>query len=314
MTPSNFKIAIKHMDEMTLLLITTSDHEFIALACMRDMQNNFGLEVLIAVARPTFGYFLYQSMAKYANILGKGITSSRDGCTLNASINIWKKLSATINPNNKRKLPISINQYVIDELSDSASEHELQALSYSYSIPASKAFINSLVFLSNNNNTNEAIAIRKVIDASKVYFSTSFNNNSSSWIDKDLPINKENPIYSNTIKCHVGDILIDKGTFLSVLNDIKCGRLSRSMGLIECAIDIDGDLVFFDGHHRYVEAILKGESHVLVRVVHSEYVNGFISDIERPNKNDIISIKDIYTQCASSKAQMSSSLFNLTTL
>lgn len=293
MTPNNFKIAIRHVDGMTLFLITTSDHKFIARACMRDMQNNDGFDVMLAVARPTFGTLLYQSMAKYASILGKGIASSRDGCTEHASINIWKTFNKTISPNNKTKLPNTLNEHVINDLSPSESE----AFTYSYSIPASDAFISSLVFLGDNNNTNEAAAMREVMSASRSYFTTSYYAKGSAWINESLSLESDETTTLTTRKYPVGNILIDKGTFLSTLRDIRDGHVSRSPGPIECVIDIDGDLVFFDGHHRYIESILKGDTHVSICVVHSEYTHGFISDVERPNKADLISLADIYAYC-----------------
>lgn len=184
MTPNNFKIAIKHVDETTLFLITTSDYKFIARACMRDMPMNGGFEVTIAVARPTFGTFLYQSMAKYASILGKGIASSRDGCTRDASINIWNTFNKTINPKNKKRLPSLLNEDVAKGRSPSDSE----AFTYCYSIPASDSFVSSLVFLGDKNNTIEAVSMREAMNASNSYFITSYYNRGSAWINEKFPI------------------------------------------------------------------------------------------------------------------------------
>lgn len=288
MKPSNFKIGVKHSGDITTMLITTCDNKFVGRACMKDMIDHCGLEVLATVSSPEFSTFLYQSMAKYAYTKGKSIASRRDGATHYPATNIWNSLYQTLSINNKIKIPEQLNRNVIMM----NPEYE-NAFTHSYFIPTSEAFISSLIDLNEHPARDNEAEMIKQLQLTEHYFDMSSRNNGSEWTEEQAPFESKVATTMTTEKHVVGDILIDKGTFLSVLDDIKNGLVSRSSGPIECVIDIDGDLVFFDGHYRYVEAILKGRTYVLINTIHSEYVNGFIPDVERPNKKELISISDI---------------------
>lgn len=289
-TPNNLKTGAIKIENLITLIITTSDDQFIGRVEMRELDNTEVLEVFSATARPTFGNLLYQSAAKYAFNEKKSITSSRDGATRGAALSIWERFYKTFNPLNIQVLPEHLNIEVMDGL----EEDEYKPFIHSYFMPSSKAFNVTFVDLNKDNTSESAQGLLKALEESKEHFYTSYELDGNKWIDEDFPLAE---IYTTTyplkISLPINNILIDYDTFKAVERDIAQGQGSRTDGPIQCVVDIDGDIVFIDGHHRYIEAINNGKTEIEVVIEHNEYIQGFTHDVDRPNKNKIISVEKI---------------------
>ena len=283
--PQDFLIGVKKEEHYTDMLILTNDKKFIGRSVMKHHEDTNVIEVISAVARPTFGTLLYQSMAKYAFNQEKGIASSRDASTRGAALEIWTNFYKTINPNLVKNIPEYLNREVKEDL----LEHEYKPYIHAYSLPTSSAFNNSLIDIKKHPESEDARALEKGFDESDEHFITSYDLDGSKWIDEEdpLPIDFTSK-YPQQVELNISDILIDHDIFDAVKKDIENGKLSRTDAPIQCVIDIDGDIVFIDGHHRFVEAIIAGESEIEAVIEHNEYLHGFMEDVDRPNKNNLI--------------------------
>lgn len=287
------KTGVVKLENIIIMIVATNDNQFIGRAEMREIAGEDVLEVLSAVARPTFGTLLYQSMAKYAFNINKNIASSRDALTRGAALSIWEKFYKTLNPLHIKLLPAHLNVEVVDGL----EEDESKPYTHAYRIPSSKVFNASFVDLNEDSVSEDALGFLKLIEESDQHFITSYELDGNKWIDEDHPLlNTSTPVYPFTSIVPIGDILIDHGTFLSVKRDVDNGAVSRTTTPIQCVVDVDGDTVFIEGHHRYVEAIIAGKKEVEVIFEHNEYLHGFTEDVHRPDKSTLISLKEIYSE------------------
>lgn len=289
------KTGVIKLENIVILIVATNDNQFIGRAEMREINGEDVLEVLSAVARPTFGTLLYQSMAKYAFNINKSIASSRNGLTRGAALTIWESFYNTVNPLHIKLLPTHLNLEVVDGL----EEDESKPYTHAYRMPSSEVFNASFVDLNKDSVSEDALGLLKLIGESEQHFFTSYELDGNKWIDEDHPLlNTSKPVYPSTSIVPVGDILIDHGTFLSVKRDFDNGAVSRTTTPIQCVVDVDGDTVFIEGHHRYVEAIIAGKKEVEVIFEHNEYLHGFTVDVHRPDKSDLISLEQMHSEIA----------------
>lgn len=303
----NYKILTKKNMSHHEMLILTEKNEFIARGSMSEYQRHNLLEVVSSVARPGFGTFLYQSMAKYAAHANAHIMSSRDGNTRSAALDKWDDFFERINKLHRKKIPDYLNEGVLEDV----EEFEVRSMIEAYRMPTSALFIGSLIEIDKLPSSEQSDYIER-FDATEDYFSISYELDGSKWIDEDVPLEDEILSYPLKTKIKVKDIVIDNEMFNEVSNNILEGRGTRSSGPIDCVIDIDGDIVMMDGHHRLVNAILNEIEEISVIIHENEYLYGFCEDVDRPNKQDIkIFENEKIKNEPSNKRQLSESEFSM---
>lgn len=282
------KIAMVRTGDYLQVVLHTEEHHVIAYASLKTHPAEGLIETINTFARPQFGTLLYQSLAKIADVEDKFLISARDGDTRGPAYAQWVKFKNTLN----RAFCTAIPEYLNREVRDNFYEDEDYApLVQGYRIPASKSFKASVV---DGSGTPKEHPTRVMVKQGEEFFSTSYHLDDNKWINEVMPLPdsyapRKYPLRG---KVKVEDVNVDKGTLQHVLSDIEKEQYSHSTLPITLAIDIDGDLIFDDGHHRYVEAILRGEKEIDVIIVGNEYINGFVEDLHRPNKKDMFTFLD----------------------
>ena len=282
------KIAMVRTGDYLQVVLHTEEHHVIAYASLRAHPAEGLIETINTFARPHFGTLLYQSLAKIADVEDKFLISARDGDTRGGAYNQWVRFKNTLNS----AFCISIPEYMNSEVREQFYEDEDYApLVQGYRIPASEIFKASIV---DGSGTPKEHPMRVMVKQGEEFFSTSYHLDDNKWINEVMPLpdNYAPRKYPLRGKVKVEDVHVDRGTLQHVLSDIVKEQYSHSTLPISLAIDLDGDLIFDDGHHRYVEAILRGEKEIDAIIVGNEYINGFVEDLDRPIKTDIFTFED----------------------
>lgn len=262
---------------MHYIAIATPDNHLVAYASLS--QDGLFLEVGSPVAHPQFGTLLYQSLAKYAGHNGLAIMSDRDGDTRSPAMEKWNALYDSIHPSRRIIVPEALNFEVNEILHD----EDAIALRYAYSLPADKAFVDSLIDVTTSPKGGVFLDL---FSQGREWFSDCYENDSNKWLDQHhpLPASHQFPAYPQLATVAIDALCVDQATMNVLLQDIKAKEYSRSDGPIEVGYDIEGDLVFIDGHHRFFEALLMGEKHIEVSIELNENLTGREPDMDHPDK------------------------------
>ncbi len=308
---NKYKIGVLKENGVTGILIHSQCYGFVARASLAHKDNHL-YEVMGPVARKGFGTLLYQSLAKYANTVGGHIMSARDGDTRERAYGQWSKLHKTVGSRYLKALPDDLNENVIDSFGVDAAP-----LMLGYSLPASQSYIENLVDM---NTSEDRDRLMSLWDNTSDYFSYSYDEDSTHWIDIDEPLDDKDKRVFYPLKAiiPVAALSVCRGLAEASLSDVEAGEISRTKGPLSCVVDVDGDMVMMNGHHRYVESLLLGKDHIEVIIEHNEYLDGFTADVDRPDKgnlfdgleslrsaDELLLIKNAYRRQVSQEAERS---------
>lgn len=249
------------------------------------------LEVSRTVARPGFGRLLYQNLAKYAAYRDLHLVSDREGDTRDGALQHWCDFFENINPANKARIPDHLNEYVCEDL----TEEEAEPFCLGYRLPADESFLKSLIDIKTSSKIKEYY---QFVEKGNDWFIASYERDGNRWIDVEEPIPegiRSSLSYPMLIEARISDLCIDGEIMRSCIEGVKKGDRSFSQGEpVSCAIDIEGDCVLFDGHHRIAEAILAGKEVVQIQIEADERRHGRQEDLERPDKSDLFELNEFF--------------------
>jgi hypothetical protein len=277
---NEYKIGVLKENGVTGILIHSQRYGFIARASLAHNDNHL-YEVMGPVARKGFGTLLYQSLAKYASTVSGHIVSARDGDTRERAYGQWSKLHKTVGSRYLTAVPDELNENVLDSFGSDAAP-----LMLGYSLPASQSYIESLVDM---NTSVDRDRLMSLWDNTSDYFTYSYDEDSTHWIDIDEPLDDKDKraLYPLRAIIPVTALPVSWDLAETSLADVEAGEISRTKGPLSCVVDIDGDMVMVNGHHRYIEDLLLGKDHIEVIIEHNEYLDGFIADVDRPDKSHL---------------------------
>lgn len=249
------------------------------------------LEVNTAVARPGMGTLLYQQLAKYAGANKKHIMPDRSGDTREAAMVKWREFYSSLHESLSPRLPDELNENIIEMLGE-----DEPYLLHGYCMPADTRFMSGLKHISEVDNPGEVL---RMIGEAKDWFSDAYGQDSNKFIDEFYPYPIDDPRteFPKVITLPVGAVSIDKDEMLSLLNDSLLGQYSQSTGNITAIIDLQGDIIIDEGHHRFFEQILLHKKDVQVTLISDERLHGRQYDLIRPDKSKLFKLTEPTPYC-----------------
>lgn len=268
-----------------------NEEDFLGSIGLNEQEDYYSINY--SISRKNYEKFLYDFVLMYAYENDKYIMVTEENNIKNTCYNEY--LRRRTSNMQKVKLP----QKYKEKINLTNQEYNPELL-YAYKLKATNFYRNIIV---KKDNVENILKMKKLYNKYKKIINSYYEYKDNSWINEEYPLKEDckslffGHLFDESYKMKKDiDINIDISNItVCDLTNISKNYLNNKgtrskQNLIECIIDYEGDLIIFDGHHRFFEKIINKEYNIKIKLLFDERIGEPFEDAHRPDKTNLFVI------------------------